>query len=506
MKARNGAILGRIAPALALSIATVGASASTPRLASAAETSTVAEQPSFPPPSSDVRLHPDDPAADHTGTPPLPPNPDEPVFGEISSAPGEKRPVPNYDGREAPATTAGDVLIWVPRTIFFVPHLVLEWGLRKPVIGLITLAEKHKIFARLGNLFTFRDGKSAIFPTALFDFGLSPSIGFYSFHDDVGYPGHTITLQGGFWGDNWIRLVVGDHWTIFDGNGQFFVRGDYMTRPDDAFYGVGYDSQYEDRGNLRFRRLDGEIGLSSYVSGLSQAGIYFRARNGKLGDGQAPRFTEFFDPATANGFEGDGYQLLSFVAHGAFDSRAADRAFSGGTGVRVEVFGSYNFAPGESDVAFLRFGQDSSIFVDLTGRNHVLGLSVYVDLIEKTGSTPAPLPVSELIQLGGTEYLRGYLPGRFRGESAFVAALDYRYPVWIIMDADLFMAVGNTFGPNLEDFGWRRLVFNAGMALRTSFSRDTSIDALFAVGTNRFEESDFQVDNVRITVGVNHGF
>src|SRR5687767_2781231 len=86
--------------------------------------------------------------------------------------PGVKRPLPDYDNRPPEPVTAGDVLIWVPRITFLPLHVVLEYGLRWPIIRGITFAEKEKVFKRVERIFTFRDGKSGIFPTALIDFGL----------------------------------------------------------------------------------------------------------------------------------------------------------------------------------------------------------------------------------------------------------------------------------------------------------------------------------------------
>lgn len=471
------------------------------RSSSVAPAAEQAEEPA-PPPAKAERLHPDDPAADRTGTPPLPPQGF--VMPPPSAEPGEERPVPDYDRRPDEPPDAADVLIWVPRVIFSPVQLTLEYGLRWPMVKAITLAEQHKIFKRIENIFTFRDGKSGIFPTALIDFGLKPSIGIYSFHNDVGYEGHDITLQAGFWVDNWKHLALRDRWEIFDGEGELAFGGEYSTRPDDPFYGVGYDAQYENRTNFRFRRTDAEVALSSYLSGLNQVGLSFRFRDGLLSGGQHPEVSDLFRTDDLNGYGGDGYQLLSFVVAGAIDTRDRDLAFTAGTGFRLDLHGGFHASPGESDVSFLRFGGEAALFYDFSGRNHVLGLSVYTDFIETLGD--APPPVSELILLGGNEHLRGFLLGRFRGESALVAKISYRYPIWILMDADLFAEVGNVFGPRLEDFGWKRLVFDAGLALRTAISRDTSIDALIAFGTNRFDEPNFELDNVRATLGANHGF
>jgi hypothetical protein len=479
-----------------------------------AETSTITETSTAPtapriesaaqvvPPNA-VRLHPDDPRADHSGTPPKPPK--DPMLGPPSAEPGQERPLPDYDNRPPERTTAGDVLIWVPRVAFSPVYLTLEYLLRRPVIATVAWSEKNKVFARIGQIFTFRDGKSGFFPTAFLDFGLSPSVGFFTYHDDVGYEGHRITLQGGIWVDNWKRLAAADTWSIFGGDGTLTFKGEFITRPDDPFYGVGYKTDIDDRTNIRFRRLDGEIALSSYVKDLNKVGISARFRDGKLSDGQDPEFSELNKPVGRfTGFDADGYQLVSVNVQGTADTRANKKEFTSGSGARLELLGGYHFSPGSSDLSFLRFGGEASAFYDFSGRNHVLGLSVYTEVIEKVGKTP--LPVTELILLGGAEYLRGFLPGRFRGESAFVATLDYRWPVWILMDADLFAGVGNVFGPNFDDFGWKRLTFNTGFALRLGLSRDTTIDALIAVGTSRFDAASFEVDNVRITIGANHGF
>jgi outer membrane protein assembly factor BamA len=145
-------------------------------------------------------------------------------------------------------------------------------------------------------------------------------------------------------------------------------------------------------------------------------------------------------------------------------------------------------------------------FWDVTGRNHVLSLRARVEMLESTGADPVPL--TERLQIGGSEYLRGVLGGRYRGDSTIVLSAQYRYPIWSMLDASLFVEVGNAFLGRFEEFSLRNLMLSWGFALRTNTSRDVSFDIMIGFGTNPFHNWDgnFEVDSIRFTFGVNQGF
>src|SRR5262245_49049150 len=89
-----------------------------------------------------------------------------------------KRDVPDYDGRGDPPTTAGDVLIWVPRVAVSPLYLVSEYVIRKPMEVLVETVERHQWAQRVIDYF---NGPVGIVPTALVDTGMSPTLGFYFF-------------------------------------------------------------------------------------------------------------------------------------------------------------------------------------------------------------------------------------------------------------------------------------------------------------------------------------
>src|SRR5262249_24213836 len=71
-----------------------------------------------------------------------------------NTALADTRDLPDYAGREQP-TTAGDVLIWVPRVLVSPLYLVSEFVIRRPLGGLITLAERNQVPQALYGFFTF---------------------------------------------------------------------------------------------------------------------------------------------------------------------------------------------------------------------------------------------------------------------------------------------------------------------------------------------------------------
>src|SRR5262249_6333396 len=113
-----------------LSLACVGAYAAWSTHASAQAPS---PQPTPPPATTTAPIAP--------GTPPAPIAPPPPPPPPSGTSP--KRPAFDYDGRTEP-TTPGDVLIWVPRILFFPVYLVTEFVIRRPLGFLMVSAERGR--------------------------------------------------------------------------------------------------------------------------------------------------------------------------------------------------------------------------------------------------------------------------------------------------------------------------------------------------------------------------
>ena len=219
------------------------------------------------------------------------------------------------------------------------------------------------------------------------------------------------------------------------------------------------------------------------------------------------------DPFNLTALQGDeatyfsqGYNLMRLKTNIFWDSREEDTRIGSGSGVRIDLLGRLGQGLGDrSDtVQFIRYGVELSGFLAVY-RKRTIGLRLYTELADPIGED-AHIPFAELITMGGLEQMRGFLFARFHGRSAFLASIDYRYPIWTYLDAELFYEVGNTFGKHLDGLELDLLRSSMGVALRSLYSRYVSFDLLFGIGMTPFDSPNHEIDSFRVTLGTNTGF
>lgn len=449
---------------------------------------------------------------DLTGTPALPPE----AMGPSGSSSGE-RAVPDYDGLPPEDVRAGDVLLWGPRLVLLPAHVLLKYGVRKPVVGLLTVLEEHRIPDRVNALLTWRDGKSSIMPTFFADFGLRPSIGLVTAHRDLVQEGDFIQASGTFWGSDWIRVAGEASTPMFGGgSGALGVFGSYVSRPDQPFFGLGSATHQDDRGNFRRQEAQGGLRMTVDLGGLHRVILEGLARDATLTDGESIGVLERFDGGLnpygqplvlPPGWVGRraNYVLLLATARLRVDTRPErdpELITDPGTGVLLEPWFSYGSSPSE-DLSLVRYGAELAGFWDVSGLGHVLAFRTRAELSEGLGAEP--IPFTERPALGGLEDMRAFLNGRFVGDSTLMATLSYRYPIWYLLEAELFASLGNAWDKAFEGFDLERQYLAFGIGMRTAMQRSTGLQLLLGLGTERLDQ-DFEIASVRVAIGLVEGF
>lgn len=401
----------------------------------------------------------------------------------------------------------GDRLLWVPRVLLFPAHVVMEYGLRWPLGTLTMAAERGRWIQIITELFTFGPGgKMGAFPTALIDFGFRSSVGAYYFWDDAGGKGNALRLHAAIGGFDWLRLT-GSYRIQIDPTTNLRLRAEGWRRPDGAFYGIGPSSQ--------------ERMLSRYSSNIFAASAILEARPSRaltlttISTLRHIRFPaeECCDEPTLHD-RVDAGQLPSppgydtgftSVRHGlrvALDSRAPRPEPA--SGARLELLADLGLdADRAESTRWVTYGGTAGGFLDITGKNRVLSLSVTTIFADRLGE--GEIPFLELPTLGGDGPMRGFLPGRLYGESLAAAKLEYRYPVWAFLDGTLQVAVGNVFGQHLAGFRTELLRTSFAFGVRTFGERDQSFDILVGAGTETFEDGA-KLNSARIVFGTTNGF
>ncbi|HMI93624.1 MAG TPA: BamA/TamA family outer membrane protein [Polyangiales bacterium] len=420
--------------------------------------------------------------------------------------PDDERPVPDYDGREEP-TTAGDVLIWVPRLVLSPLWVVSEFVIRRPLGFLITAAEQAHVPELLLDFFTFGpDNNVGMIPIAFIDFGFDPSVGLYLWWDDAFTDGHDLRLRASTWGDDWLAASISDRWDL-GRERAFAIEATAIRRPDYVFYGIGPSTREEDVSRYGSTRYDGrgqlDIGLwrgSRFSVALGARSVSFH--RGHYGDdpslGEAVAAGLYTTPEHYE----PGYTAIYQRTQVAFDSREGAPEPGGGVRIEAEVEhqGDVRRDPG---AGMLRWGGGIGGFYDLDDHRRVVSVALTASFADPLGHSPVPF--TELATVGGEGSMRGFLPGRLRDRSAAVASLHYRWPIWVLLDGSIQLSVGNVFGAHLDDFDPDQLRFSGAIGVESVGSPDSSLELLFGVGSETFAQGG-RVESLRFAVGTNHGF
>lgn len=419
----------------------------------------------------------------------------------------QRRPVPDYDGLPDPGPRPEEVLIWIPRVLLSPLWFVSEIVLRQPIGALLTVAERERWNVLIYDFLTWDDHRAGIVPVPFYDFGQLPSIGLYFFWNDLGATGHQLRANVGFGGVDYLRAAVRDR-VLLARDLELSFRVDAWRRPDRPYQGIGPATVQDDRARYRLDSLDATVDLAItpwrrssivMVTGVRAIGL---DPNG-YGD-EDPSLTRAIETGALNALPPGFHDFVAYRQRidVAIDSR--DRRPGGGHGVRIDAMAEHAFdLERPLDRRWLRYAAGAAVFVDV-GAERVFSLHVRATFADPLGSEPVPF--TELAALGGGILdMPGYLQRAIVDRSALVATLRYRWPIWVWLDASVFVATGNVFGEHLRDLDAALFRLSWGLFLQSTGDRDAGFRLGIAFGTRAFELGG-DVDSVRFVVGGTTGF
>ncbi len=418
----------------------------------------------------------------------------------------EKRNLPDYDGRGKPPTTAGDVLIWIPRVLLAPPYFVSEYVLRRPIGAAIAGAERAGWPAAVYDFFTFGPDRNAGFaPTVFVDFGFNPSVGLFTFWNDAFVRGNDMRMQFGFWGATWLAAAFTDRYYLgCDSADVVELSVSALRRPDYAFFGLGPNSRQEQLTRYGSDRLEAYASLNKRFWRLSTVRTAVTARSvdfhrGSFDDDRVLDDEIARGAPAPPGYQG-GYTMVKSELSISLDTREARRPL--GSGARFELRGAHA-ADVRNRGGWVGYGGLAGAFLDVSGKSRVLSLSGGVYFVDSLDQREVPF--TELATLGGFGPMRGYYPGRLAGRSAAVAELAYRWPIWIWLDGSMRLEVGNVFDQHLRGFELERLRISAAIGVESNSLADKPLEVLLGFGSETFE-SGAKIDSFRLFVGTHRGF
>lgn len=416
-----------------------------------------------------------------------------------------KREVPDYDGRGNADVAAGSWPLWIPRVALSPLYAVNEYVLRRPIGAFVTAAEHHHWANALVDLFTFGSHDNfVIAPTALFDFGLLPSVGAYFAGDDAWVRGNSIRLHAATWGKNWINATALDRLTWNAGGTALAARVEFKREADLLFFGTGPDVTTATRSRYGLQRFDAGLTFQQRLEGESaiilSSGI--RTTGYRAGDccGDPSLDARIADGSLAMppGY-GLDYTTLYQRAEVALDTRLPRPASA--TGGYFDLHGETDI-DAHGDRSWIKYGAVFGVAADLQSRQRTVRVQIAVDYADPLRGSVVPF--NELATLGGG-LMPGFVAGWMTGRSAIAGQIGYSWPVWMWLDGQARFSVGNAFGSHLDDFAGDKLRLSGDLGVTSIGKRDAGFEVLAGVGTETLQQGA-GITSVRLSFGSRKGF
>lgn len=389
----------------------------------------------------------------------------------------------SYDGRaHAPGWRAGVTL--VPRLVLAPLRLTFR-GLGFCLHHLLDWDERNRVYATVLAALSSRDGLIGVRPTFQYSISYTPVVGARLFDRKLLGRGTNFELTAMAGSFDVLYAEAYARPTPSDRAYELALRTAYTRRNDQFFHGIGFVTDPEAIQPPARYAVDA-VDTGGSLSVAAAPGLFFgldtgfgfkRFGNGRQIGGDLP-IAEVYclralgrcvpgvvDPVRVPGFD-RGTQFFRVGGRVRVDSR--DNWYRPSSGGLVELGLDYTHGLGFDRAHYLRGRAALSGVLDLWQRTRVLVVEVAARLLEPFG--PAPVPFSELVVLGGPDDLRGFRAGRFRYFSSLLFAAEYRWPIWMWMDASLFVEYGGVFGRRFDGFSVERMRpdVGAGVRLRSS--------------------------------------
>ena len=396
-----------------------------------------------------------------------------------------------YDGRpHGPGWR--DNLKLVPRLVL-TPLRELFAGLGWVAHHLLDWDERNRVHETVLAAATTSDGTIGVRPAFQYSISFAPVVGLRFFDQKLLGPGTNFELLGMTGGTNVVYAEAHARPTPDDRAITASVDAAYNRRDDQVFTGVGYTNDNRQTIARGSRYAVDALDAGGKLSLAVAPGLFFdfntlfglrRFGNGRHIADELP-IAEVYcvqdllsnqcvagsvDETRVPGFN-RGTQFFRAGVNARIDSR--DNWYRPSSGALLELGLDWSHGLGFDVSQYVRGHAAVSAVFDLWQRSRTLVLRFEANDVEPIGD--AAVPFSELIVLGGPDTFRGFRPGRFRNFSSLFAAAEYRWPVWMWLDATIFAEYGGVFGRGFEGASLDRMRPDLGVGFRLRSS-----DAFFA--------------------------
>ncbi|UCG61121.1 MAG: BamA/TamA family outer membrane protein [Candidatus Zixiibacteriota bacterium] len=381
---------------------------------------------------------------------------------------------------EKPEKTLSEKILAVPQFIIDLPFEILEFTSKviiDDVIDTRFTRRTYQVFDDLHRIYGF-------YPTLGYgaNMGIKGGIGFRS--KGVLSEGERLKLKGSYSTHDYQRYkAVYIAPVLASKEGVTFYLS-YDKKPWESFFGIGFDSNEDDEvtycsEETNFRMI-GSWDLyakwsAEVVGGYRVVNLYDGQNPDQEGDLDVIRQTlglnrQSVGPARV-------LSLTSTVTHDWRNSKF--QPSRGG----VEILSlSYNKGVNRAkDLEYLAYSLDLRHYFEVF-KKRLFAVRVMAQSIDTQGDSPE-LPFYLRSKLGGWDIMRGYREYRFIDNDMALMTIEYRYPIWQIVDAFVFIDEARVFNDIFDEFTLRNWKYSFGGGLRI-WGVESSVMSLQVAGSS----------------------
>jgi outer membrane protein assembly factor BamA len=257
----------------------------------------------------------------------------------------------------------------------------------------------------------------------------------------------------------------------------------YRKRPWEYFYGLGNDSRQEDRVAYTREQTAVEAVYRRPISGSLAARVQGAFTVDNIFDGLADHLVTNLDVIreSLNLRRDDTRSTRSVSIGGGIEHDWRDALGQPAYGGIERLTVTYHRGVGRSDdLEFVVTELEVQHFLNVF-RNRILAARLLVREIDRPSDAPS-LPFYLRSGLGGEDDLRGFSRARFVDNDLALLTVEWRYPVWRVVDGFIFLDEARVFSSLRDDFSFHDWHSSAGFGLRVWSDRALHAKALLAFG------------------------
>jgi outer membrane protein assembly factor BamA len=422
----------------------------------------------------------------------------------------EPRPPPDpskgesFDGRVHPAELRDDLLV-VPRLLLTPPRLLLN-AVFHPVGALVRWMQRRFILEKMVDAVTSRDGLIGVRPAFNFVSGYRATFGLSFFDYKILGEGTALDASVSVDFRDIVIASAALRPTHIARAVEYVAQGGYLRRDDYYYAGIGMEAAQTHTGaRYRIQQVDqtnrlhfvlsrhwfasamGGFVVQRFGNGVAESNIFTSTNDQPIDEVYCVRFFDGrcvpgggIDPVAVPGFA-NGTQFVRAGLGLRVDTRDSFYRPTSGAAAAIEL--DYTHGLGATDPSsYFRLHAGFEAVLDLWRRSHVLLLRASTDLLIPAGSEFVPF--TEFPILSTPDKFRGARWGKYRDYSNVLFTAEYRWPVWMWLDAALFVDYGGAFGKAYAGFDISRMIpaVGFGVRLRTSSKFFMALQVAYGFG------------------------